>query len=203
MTLPHRLPVTRAGKAPLAGRLALLLAAGCILGAGAGGAPARAQQAAPEAASPPPPASVPLREEQFQAWTVVCGTPSEGAPEQCEMRQRITDAEGNPRLMAVVGTVPNRAEPAMVLLMPLGIYLPAGVSLQIDDGPALPLEVQVCTPGACQAELLLEGELVARLKAGTKAIVTYAGRNPQGQVGRAQADLSLLGFTAALDRIQG
>jgi invasion protein IalB len=168
----------------------------------AGGGAAHAQQAAPEAGSPPA-AAPELREEQIQDWTVVCGSPREGAPEQCEMRQHITDAEGNTLVLAVVGQLPNRSEPGMLVLMPLGIYLPAGVALQIDNGPEVPLEVQRCIQGSCQVELLLEGDIMRQMKAGTKATVTYAGQNQQGQVGRVQAAISLLGFTAALGRVQG
>lgn len=204
MHLPLRLPVAVAAQARTTRlcRPAALLALGCLLGAIAAAGAARAQQAAPDAGGPPV-VEPELREEQIQDWTVVCGAPSEGAPEQCEMRQHITDANGNTRILAVVGQLPNRAEPGMLVLMPLGIYLPAGVSLQIDNGREMGLEVQRCVQSSCQAELLLEGDIMQSLKAGTKATVTYAGQNAQGQVGRVQADLSLLGFTAALGRVQG
>lgn len=205
MTSIQRLIDPRGSSPRRGGRLAraVLLATGCTLGVVAGTGHAQAQQAAPGAAAPPGATPPELREERVQDWTVLCGTPSAGGPEQCEMRQQIADAEGNTLVLAVIGKLPDRPEPGMLVLMPLGIFLPAGVALQIDNGPEVPLQVQRCIQTSCQVELLLDAEIMNRMKAGTKATVTYAGQNPQGQVARVQAEISLLGFTAALGRVEG
>lgn len=191
--LPRR-PLRRPG-------LALLATLGLALGAAAASAqetaPGAGQQQEGQQPGAQQPGGLNLREEQVQDWTLVCGSRQEGGPEQCEMRQR------NDRVMAVVGRLPGRSEPGMLIFVPLGIILPAGVVLQIDAGPERRLQVQRCVPESCQVELILEDDLLRMMRNGTRATFTYAVPDSQGQVQEVEGQLSLLGFTAALDRVEG
>ncbi len=109
----------------------------------------------------------------FQDWTLHCATITQGKPEMCEMRQRIVDQKGNRVMLAVVGRVPTLNSPGMLVLLPLGVFLPPGASLKIDDGEQQRVNFERCEKEGCRVEVLLKPDLLARLKAGTKATVGF------------------------------
>ncbi len=62
------------------------------------------------------------------------------------------------------------------------------------------MPVQRCQRRGCEIELLLEPDLLGRLKAGRQATVLFHVEEPKG-VQRVAVPISLLGFTAALDEV--
>ncbi|MGH6905743.1 MAG: invasion associated locus B family protein, partial [Geminicoccaceae bacterium] len=96
------------------------------------------QGEAPPAQEAPPPAGETqappeMTERQFQDWVLRCGRSAQG-PEVCEMQQLRTDNEGRTVMAVAVGTAPGRSEVGLLIMLPLGILLPAGVTLQVDGG---------------------------------------------------------------------
>jgi invasion protein IalB len=182
------------------------LAGVALLTASGGGAPlALAQdagEAAPEAEAPATPAlpAGPRDGKTLQDWTLHCRLPQPDR-EVCEMRQRIVDQNGNRVLLAVVGRLPNLDMPGLLLLLPLGIALPPGTSLKIDQGEAEQVEVERCERQGCRVELLLDDELLPRLKAGQQATVSFHVYDGQGQRPPVDVPISLLGFSAALAEV--
>ena len=191
-------------KPPLPRRLGHLVATALVaalvaLGAAiAGSDRLRAQEApAPDAPAAAPDAPV---TQQFQDWIVRCTRPSGDPARACEMVQQRFDGEGRAVLTVAVGEVPGSPSPGMVLILPLGIALPPGVALVIDGGAELPMRVERCEPRGCLVELLLEPDVLARLKAGRKATALVHAYREDG-LHRVGLPLSLLGFTAALDEV--
>lgn len=197
------------------GRLATRLAAGALLVAFGLGTPGvlaqQSQEPSPEGAAPqsetqPPagaagaPGEADMTERQFQDWMLRCGRSQEG-PEVCEMQQQRTDSEGRTVMAVAVGTVPGAPQPGMLIILPLGISLPAGVTLQIDDGAQIPLQVERCERQGCRIEMLVEPELLNRLKSGHEAKVFFEAFDPQGERQRLGIPISLLGFTAAVNEL--
>jgi invasion protein IalB len=166
--------------------------------------PAPQGQAAPP--QPPPqgqaaPAEGTITERQFKDWTVRCGRHAEQGPEVCEMQQQQTDNEGRTVMAVAVGQVPGSSDLGLLVVLPLGILLPAGVTLQIDSGAEMPLQVDRCERQGCRIEMLLETDLMTRLKAGSQAKVFFEAFDPQGERRRLGIPLSLLGFSAALNEV--
>ena len=162
---------------------------------------------ASEAEAPPPgeaeaPPALDLTERQFQDWVLRCGR-SEQGPEVCEMQQQTTDSEGRTIMAVAVGTVPGTSDVGLLIILPLGILLPPGVSLQIDGGAEVPLEVERCERQGCRIEKLVEPALLNRLKGGREAKVFFEAYDPEGELQRLGVPISLLGFTAALSEIVG
>ena len=167
------------------GAVAFLVA----LGLGMPGVLAQQSQQAPEQApttQPPPPAGaaeappeLDMTEREFQDWILRCGR-SEQGPEICEMQQEQTDDDGRPVMVVAVGTLPGTSNVGLLVMLPLGILLPAGVALQVDGGAEVPLEVQRCERAGCRIEKLVEPELLNRLKAGREATVFFEALDPQG-----------------------
>jgi invasion protein IalB len=160
---------------------------------------APAQQGAPQGGAAQP--KVELTERQVQDWMVRCGRPEGQEQEVCEMQQQQVDKEERTVMAVAVGQVPGTSDVGLLILLPLGILLPAGVTMQIDGGAEIPLEVERCERQGCRIERLIEPDLLSRLKAGTKATVFFEAVDPEGKRQRLGVPISLLGFTAALNEV--
>jgi invasion protein IalB len=161
--------------------------------------PAPQQQEAPQ--GQPAPAEQTISERQFQDWMVRCGRRDEQGAEFCEMHQQRIDSEERTIMLVAVGQVPGTSDLGLLIILPLGILLPAGVTLQVDDGAEVPLQVDRCERQGCRIEMLLEPELMSRLKSGREAKVFFEAHDPQGERQRLGVPISLLGFTAALNEV--
>jgi invasion protein IalB len=190
-------------RAPLAA-VALLAA----LGLGAPSVLAQQSQETPTTPGAPPsseaerPPELEMTERQFQDWTLRCGR-SEQGPEVCEIWQLRNDNEGRTVMAVALGTAPGTSNPVLLIILPLGISLPAGVTLAIDGGAQTPLQVERCERQGCRIEMLVEPDLLNRLKAGREAKVFFEALDPKGQIQRLGVPISLLGFTAALNELTG
>jgi invasion protein IalB len=140
------------------------------------------------------------RTEQHQDWLVRCGRPG-GQSEVCEMVQQPVGENGEPIMAVAVGKVPGNPNPGMIILLPLGIALPPGVELRIDDGAEIEAPVDRCERQGCQVEMLLEPDLLTALKAGSRVTVDFHVQQQDG-LQRVRVPFSLLGFTAALDEVE-
>ena len=187
-------------------RAALASAAILAVGAGSGGmaalaqAPGDAPAAPPAPATPPAPAAGPRDGKVLQDWTLRCQLPQ---PEQeiCEMRHWIVDPNGQRVGLAVVGRLPNTDIPGLLILLPLGISLPPGTFLKIDQGEERRIPVERCESQGCRIELLLDGDLLPRLKAGSRATVGFHIYDGGAQRPRVDVPVSLIGFSAALAEV--
>ncbi|MCS4503564.1 hypothetical protein KBTX_00750 [wastewater metagenome] len=138
--------------------------------------------------------------ERFEDWGVRCGLGDNGPRNGCEMFQGVTRSDNDKLVMRVAVAYPPQEQvdgPVAVFQLPLGIHLPPGVQMSIDGGEPIRFPVQICFQAGCRADLPLKDELLAKLKGGTKAQVSI--RVPNGKT--VNLPLSLMGFTAALDRI--
>jgi invasion protein IalB len=181
--------------------LALALAAGALLGAASFvSLPARAQATPPAAAAAPAAAASSLPggasslQETYQDWQVSCQ--QQAAGKRCSLSQQQADPQSRQRVLAIeLVTVADRAEGLLVL--PFGLALDKGVTLQIDDAAAgQPLRFRTCLPAGCLVPLAFDARMVASLRRGTaiKAKVTADdGRETTFTV-------SLKGLAPALDR---
>ncbi|WP_440997487.1 invasion associated locus B family protein [Arhodomonas sp. SL1] len=137
--------------------------------------------------------------ERFDDWGVRCGLGEQGPRGGCEMFQGVTRSDNDELVMRVAVAYPPREQidaPVAVFQLPLGIHLPSGVQMQVDDNEPVRFPVQVCFQAGCRADIPLEDELLNQMKRGTEATVTIRG--PRGEI---ELPLSMMGFTAALDRI--
>ncbi len=131
----------------------------------------------------------------FKNWTVRCEKAKEAEEETCYIFQNLVLKEGGQRVLHIaVGYLPDREEPVALLTLPLGISLPPGGTLQVDDNEPVRFQIERCEPNGCRAGLILRPELLQQFKKGMKAQVTFhdAGRRP------ISVPVSLQGFTAGL-----
>jgi len=108
--------------------------------------------------------------------------------------------EGNRHLLRLeMGYVPDKKDQLVAIItVPLGIALPPGVLLKIDEGKELRLPVEHCIPQGCRILFPVDQDLLGILKAGKQATVTVQNMSHQ-PVG---IPVSLSGFTAAFNSLR-
>lgn len=88
--------------------------------------------------------------------------------------------------------------PVMVIQVPSGLYLPAGLNLQIDDGKPQPVPLQTCDPKGCYAGMPVAADLLAALKSGKRLTVTFQNISKSNVT----VPLSLDNFAEAYQKIE-
>jgi len=138
----------------------------------------------------------------FKDWTLQCLPPEGEQPETCAMVQELRVKSGK-RLLALqiteTGTVVRQDGPSLVAVfsLPLGVYLPSGVIMEIEGKPPLKLEYERCDRGGCYAGVVLGEILTTALREGVEGKVRFNNLN-----GRTiSATISLKGFTAAYNAL--
>lgn len=173
-------------------RWALAAAAAWVLAA----VPATAQEAvtAPSGTSPGAPP-----DREFKDWRLRCEAGTDAETRRCFLFQNIVLREGGQRLLTMsVGYLPGADGPAAIFTMPLGIALPPGVRVVVDQGDPIRFPVERCEPAGCVGGLPLDDGLIAKFKAGLEARVTFHDRNRRPIT----VPVSLRGFTAGFREVR-
>lgn len=107
--------------------------------------------------------------------------------------------QGNRTLLTVRIEMPAEPRrPALLFQMPLGLHLPSGVTLEIDQGQPQQMAIESCDPNGCYAGMPLEDALLAGLKAGNTLQVTLYNLDRE----TIEVPVPLTGFSAAFARIE-
>ena len=104
----------------------------------------------------------------YEDWTVQCEL-NAGPPAQklCEVVQ-VGQAQGQTVSRVAIGRA-TKSEPfKIVVQLPVNLWLPAGVKIQLDDkDPGLTAPFRRCVPAGCFADLEIKDDMVKRLRAAT------------------------------------
>ncbi len=131
-------------------------------------------------------------------WALVCPSFTQGKANNCRITQRIGMKKPKGLLMAAsVRAFRGRKPPALLLHLPHGVYLPAGVKLLIDGAPLKTLQYQTCNRRGCFAGMKLPPETLGRLKSGKLLVVVMRNLSRQN----IKLTLSLTGFAAAYEKM--
>ena len=136
--------------------------------------------------------------DTFKDWTVQCESARKGTAETCYIFQNLRMKKGEKQLLHMaVGYLAKSGDPAAFLTLPLGVSLPGGVSLSVDDGPPKRFRFERCETNGCLAPLMLNEELIRSLKAGRQARIAFFD-SARRQI---SVPVSLLGFTAGFNAL--
>jgi invasion protein IalB len=131
-------------------------------------------------------------------WATRCETPPGAAHEQCAIVLSVVDQERpNLILVVIVLNTADRKARLMRVIAPLGVLLPPGVSLRIDNAEAGRLSFLQCLPNGCVAQLAIDDTLIGKLKNGKTATLGIF-QTPEEGVG-VQAPLT--GFKEAYEQL--
>ncbi|UWU73654.1 invasion associated locus B family protein [Bradyrhizobium huanghuaihaiense] len=162
---------------PMQSRL-VALAAALLLSTGA----AHAQQSAKKNAAPAPaaqPAPAPTQPHAEggpgqSGWIVRCTSASRDAPLECAMEQNaVLTKTGQTVILINIRIAPDTRTPIALLQLPLGLNLPVGAKLQVDEGKTVDLQIQTCENRGCYASTPIAADLLAALRSGKQLKVSF------------------------------
>ena len=100
-------------------------------------------------------------------WQIRCDTPPGAQGEQCALMQSVT-AEDRPNVgltVIVLKTTDQKAR-LMRVVAPLGVLLPSGLGLKIDNQDVGRAGFVRCLPNGCVAEVTMDDNLIKQMRTG-------------------------------------
>ena len=148
--------------------------------------------AAQSAAPPAPEGNV---KAQHGDWQIICKPPPPGAKnESCALVQSVTAEDRNNVGLTVYFQKFSNGTRVLRVFAPLGVLLPPGLGLKIDDKDVGHAPFLRCHNFACYAQVVVEDKLVEQLKTGKTAVFIIFQTEEAG-IG---IPISLTGFGQAL-----
>jgi len=132
-------------------------------------------------------------------WQVRCDTPPGAPGEQCALIQSVT-AEDRPNvgLTVIVLRTADRQTRLLRVLAPLGVLLPSGLGLRIDEQDVGRAGFVRCVEKTgCIAEVVMEEQLMSQLRTGKMATFIIF-QTPGEGIG---IPISLAGFNEGIDKL--
>ena len=132
---------------------------------------------------------------QHGDWQIVCKPPPPGAKnESCALVQSVTAEDRNNVGLTVYFQKFSNGTRVLRVFAPLGVLLPPGLGLKIDDKDVGHAPFLRCHNFACYAQVVVEEKLVEQLKTGKTAVFIIFQTEEAG-IG---IPISLAGFAQAL-----
>jgi invasion protein IalB len=124
-------------------------------------------------------------------WETRCETPPGAEREQCALIQSVA-AEDRPNITLVVIVLRTADGKSRLLrvIAPLGVLLPSGLGLKIDQSNVGRAAFVRCLPNGCVAEVTMDDKLLDQLKNGKSATFVIF-QTPEEGIG---IPLALAGF---------
>jgi invasion protein IalB len=131
-------------------------------------------------------------------WQIRCDTPPGAQGEQCALMQSVVaEDRDNVGLTIVVLKTADQKMRLMRVVAPLGVLLPSGLGLKIDQIDVGRAGFVRCLPNGCVAEVVMDDNLVKQLRAGTTATFIIF-QTPEEGIG---FPMSLKGFGDGFDKL--
>lgn len=135
---------------------------------------------------------------KYGDWELRCETPAGSPKEQCALLQSLA-AEDRPNVNLMVITLKTADKKNRLLRInaPLGVLLPNGLGLQIDQTDIGRAGFVRCLPTGCVAEVIMDDKLLDQLRNGkTATFIIY--QTPEEGIG---IPMSLPGFGQGFDAL--
>jgi invasion protein IalB len=131
-------------------------------------------------------------------WQIRCDTPPGAQSEQCALIQSVT-AEDRPNvgLTVIVLKTADQKSRLMRVLAPLGVLLPSGLGLKINQADIGKAGFVRCLPNGCVAEVIMDDNLIKQLRTGQTATFIIF-QTPEEGIG---IPMSLKGFGDGFDKL--
>jgi invasion protein IalB len=155
------------------------------------------------AAAPSPQADAPQAgaapQQPQSGWAARCTSASRETPLECAMEETAVLTKTGQLIVLVNVRVPSDTHaPIALVQLPLGLNLPAGAKLQVDDGKVVDLQIQTCENRGCYASGPIAPDLLAALKSGKELKVSFQNLAKETM----SIPLPLADFAAAYEKIK-
>ncbi len=130
---------------------------------------------------------------------ICCDTPPGAQAEQCALMQSVTaEDRANLSLTVIVLRTADQKSRLMRVVAPLGVLLPSGLGLKVDQTDVGRAGFVRCLPNGCVAEVVMDDTLVQRLRNGqTSTFIIF--QTPEEGIG---FPMSLKGFGEGYDKLR-
>jgi invasion protein IalB len=127
-----------------------------------------------------------------------CDTPAGAQNQQCVIMQFVTaEDRENVGLSVVVMKTADKQARILRVLAPLGVLLPRGLGLRIDQTDMGTTGFIRCLPNGCVSEVLMDETLIQQLRTGKEAMFIIF-QTPEEGIG---VPISLAGFGEGFDSL--
>ena len=131
-------------------------------------------------------------------WQIRCATPPGAQSEQCALIQSVTaEDRANVGLTVIVLKTADQKSRLMRVVAPLGVLLPSGLGLKIDQTDVGRAGFVRCLPNGCVAEVVMDDNLMKQLRTGQTATFIIF-QTPEEGIG---FPMALKGFSEGYDKL--
>ena len=135
---------------------------------------------------------------KYGDWDMRCDTPPGAQSQQCVIMQFVTaEDRDNVGLSVVVMKTADKQARILRVLAPLGVLLPRGLGLHIDQVDMGTTSFIRCLPNGCVSEVLMDDSLIEKLRSGQEAMFIIF-QTPEEGIG---VPISLAGFGEGFDAL--
>lgn len=134
-----------------------------------------------------------------EAWATSCASPARGQAQDCAMEQRAIASETGQAIAQITIRVPqDTKKPVTMVQVPLGLFLPAGLSVDVDGDLSQNFPFQTCNNNGCFVGFPIPDAMLKAMFKGSKLNLTFQNLNKKPVV----LPMSLTGFSGAYNRIK-
>jgi invasion protein IalB len=131
-------------------------------------------------------------------WQVRCETPPGAQTEQCALFQSVVaEDRANVGITVLVLKTADQKSRLMRVQAPLGVLLPAGLGLKIDQVDVGRAGFVRCLPRGCYAEVVMDDTLIGKMRSGQTATF-FIFQTPEEGIG---FPMGLKGFGEGYDKL--
>ncbi|QHO72561.1 invasion-associated locus B family protein [Bradyrhizobium sp. CCBAU 051011] len=131
-------------------------------------------------------------------WQIRCDTPPGAQGEQCALIQSVVaEDRSNAGLTVIVLKTADQKSKLMRVVAPLGVLLPSGLGLKLDNQDVGRAGFVRCLPNGCVAEVVMDEKLLGQLR-GAKTATFIIFETPEEGIG---FPLSLNGLGEGYDKL--
>lgn len=135
---------------------------------------------------------------KYGDWEMRCETPPGASRDQCALMQSVAaDDKPNVNLVVIVLKTADGKSRLLRVIAPLGVLLPSGLGLKIDQTDIGRAGFVRCLPSGCIAEVVMEDKLLEQLRGGgTATFIIF--QTPEEGIG---IPLALNGFKDGFEKL--
>jgi invasion protein IalB len=131
-------------------------------------------------------------------WQIRCDTPPGAQAEQCALIQSVVaEDRSNAGLTVIVLKTADQKSRLMRVVAPLGVLLPSGLGLKLDNVDVGRAGFVRCLPNGCVAEVVMDDKLLGQLRS-AKTATFIIFETPEEGIG---FPLSLNGLAEGYDKL--
>ncbi len=135
---------------------------------------------------------------KYGDWEMRCETPPGAARDQCALMQSVAaDDKPNVNLVVIVLKTADGKSRLLRVIAPLGVLLPSGLGLKVDQTDIGRAGFVRCLPSGCVAEVVMEDKLLDQMRTATSATFVIF-QTPEEGIG---IPLALSGFKEGFDKL--